>query len=162
MLKMNSEMSKIYRKVSLINVELDHGLSKIAESGFKNQGGCFFLEECFELDTNVSINDFPDKTGYECFINSVNIDGYVGERYLEQAVCFVSRVFYQWNKVQKSKKLIAMLSLDEFGLKVKFHVHRAGELWLSEDLEDYEESILVVDSSEEETVQLSVSRGSKL
>lgn len=149
---MNSGMSKAYRSLSLANVELDHSLGEMAESGFKVQDGCFFLGKCFEVDTNASINEFPDKTGYECFINSVNIDDYVDDGYLEQAVCFVRSVFSQWNKVQESRKLIAILSLDEFGLKVKFHVHRVGERWLSDELEDYDESILVVDSSEIEII----------
>lgn len=145
---MNSEMSKAYSNLLLDNVELDRSLCEITESGFKGQNGCFFLGKCLEIDTNTSINDFPDKTGYECFINSVNIDDYVEDGYLEQAVSFVRNVFSQWNDIQESKKLIAILSLDEFGLKVKFHMHRVGEQWLSDELEDYEESILVVDSSE--------------
>lgn len=152
MLTMNSEMSKAYRNLSLANVELDHRLGEIAESGFKYQDDCFFLGKCFDVDTNVSIDDFPDKTGYECFINSVNIDDYIDDGYLEQAVCFVRSVFSQWNKAQEGRKLIAILSMDEFGLKVKFHMQRVGEQWLSGELEEYEESILVVDSSESEII----------
>ncbi|WP_419208201.1 hypothetical protein ACN08N_25540 (plasmid) [Photobacterium leiognathi subsp. mandapamensis] len=148
MLTMNSEMSKSYKNLSLTNIELDHSLEEIVESGFKGLDGCLFLGKCLETDTNASISDFPDKTGYECFINSVNIDDYVDEGYLEQAVCFVRSVFSQWNEVQESKKLVAILSMDEFGVKVKFHVCRVGEEWLSDELEGYEESILVVDSSD--------------
>ncbi len=58
----------------------------------------------------------------------------------------------QWNKLRETKKLIAIMSLDELGLKVKFHLDRSGEQWLSDELEDYEESILVVDSSESEII----------
>lgn len=152
MLIMNSEMLKAYKNLSLVNIELDHSLVEIAESGFRNKDGCFFLGKCFGIDTNTSANDFPDKTGYECFINSVNIDDYVDDGYLEQAVCFVRSVFSQWNKLRESKTLIAIVSLDELGLKVKFHLDRSGEQWLSDELEDYEESILVVDSSESEII----------
>jgi hypothetical protein len=147
-LKMNSEMLKAYSYFSSDNIDLNRSLLEIAESGFMVKDGCFLLGKCMDADTNVSISNFPDKTGYECFINSVNIDDYVEENYLEQGICFVRNVFSRWNSVQGLPKLIAILSLDEFGLKVKFHAWRVGEHWLTDELEDYEESVLVVDSLE--------------
>ena len=60
----------------------------------------------------------------------------------------VRKVFCLWNKMSEKQRLIAILSLDEFGLKVKFHVQRLGEQLLSDELDGYEESIMVVDSSD--------------
>ena len=148
MFRMNSEMLGKYNQLSFLNVELNHGLSEIIASGFEEKNGCFFLKECINIVSNVSVNNFPDKTGYECFINSINIDDYVQEDYLAQGIYFVQKVFHQWDKLKNNHMLIAILSLDDFGLKVKFHVQRLGESWLADELEDYEESILMVDSSD--------------
>lgn len=146
MLTMNRQMSTVYSQISLADYKLDRTLLEIAESGLGRKEDCFFIEKCINIDTNASLDDFPDKTGYECFINSINIDDYVDCDYLLQGVMFTRKIFSLWNDLGENQKLIANFSLDEFGLKVKFHLERSGEQWLSDELEDYEESILVVDS----------------
>lgn len=148
MLKINSKMLRAYSDLSVANVELHYGLKDISDAGFTSKSGCYFLRRYLEVGTNVKLSDFPDKTGYECFINSVNVDDFVEDCYLEQGICFVRNVFAQWNDMNVDNKLIAILSMDEFGLKVKFHIHRFGEDWLTDELEDYEESLMVVDSCE--------------
>ncbi|WP_077530135.1 hypothetical protein [Vreelandella utahensis] len=150
MITMNSKMIKAYSNLSKHSIELDRGLREIAESGFSSKNGCFLIRKCAEIDTNAKINDFPDKTGYECFINSVNIDDYIESFYLEQGIRFVRSVFNHWNESNGNRKLIAILLMDELTFKVKFHVQRSGERWLADDLEDYEESLMMVDSSEPE------------
>lgn len=148
MFKMNSEMLKTYSNLSLTDIELEHDLREIAESGFTSKDGCVFLSRCLEVDTNVNVSNFADQTGYECFINSVNVDDYVDSRYLEQGICFVRNVFTCWNKTERPQKLVAILSMDEFSLKIKIHIKRSGESWLADEFEDYEESLMMVDSSE--------------
>mgnify|MGYP003576508955 CR=1 FL=1 len=147
MLSMNSSMSKVYGSVRS-EVELESGLRSIADSGFKEKCGCFVFGKFLDIETNAEVGEFQDRTGYECFINSINIDDYVDEGMLEQGIAFVKRVFLQWSRLHSGLVLAAIMIFDELGLKTKFHVLRDGERWLSDDLEGYEESILVVDSSE--------------
>lgn len=149
MINMNKKMDAEYRRLSESGIDLHGALGEIVHGGFCSEDGCFFLKKCFEVDTNVSRKDFFDKTGYECFINSINIDDYVDSNYLEYGVLFVRNVFSLWNSFEKNKKFISIVSLSDFGLKVKFHLARPDERWLDENLEGYENSILVVDSSEE-------------
>lgn len=148
MFTMNSEMCETYKKIRVDNKQLARELRAISSSGFVSKGECFFLKDCVELDTNATSQDFPDNTGYECFINSVNVDDYVENNYLEQGILFAREVFNSFRQLDVNKTLNCIMSMDEFGLKVKFHTIRAGESWLSDDLEGFEESILVVDSDE--------------
>ena len=148
MLRMNSVMLKAYDDLLPDNIELDNDLREIVEAGFVGDDGCYLLKKYLEIGTNVSFSDFPDKTGYECFINSVNIDDYVKDNYLAQGLCFVRNILSRWNEFQDDEVLMAILSLDELGSKVKFHTLREGEQWLADELDEYEEAILLVDSSE--------------
>ena len=145
---MNSRMKSYYLDLKFDGTNLNIQLHNIATSGFKRIDDCFFLNKCLGFDTNASFSDFQDKTGYECFINSVNIDDYVEGALLEQSVLFVREVCHQWNKFILNKTLVSILSLDEMGVNVKFHVRRVGEQWLSDDLEDFDECILIFESSE--------------
>jgi hypothetical protein len=98
--------------------------------------------------TNVSNEDFIDKTGYECFVNSINIDELVEKDYCAQGLLFCSEVFNKWKK-ESDEKLMSIFIADELSLKIKFHVKRKGENWLSPNFEKYEEEILIISSDED-------------
>ncbi|WP_189438699.1 hypothetical protein [Pseudovibrio japonicus] len=143
---MNSKMVDIYNRLPVEVGRIDPALQKLAFSGFKEKDGCTFLTASLTTETNASIDMFPDRTGYECFINSINIDDFVKNNFLEQGISFVQEVFSQWNKFKPPRKRIALLIATEWGVKVKIHSHRQDEWWLADDLEGYEEPILVISS----------------
>ena len=150
MLKMNSKMLDLYRKSALCEIALSGELAEIASSGFKELDGCLFVSKLIDYGSSATIYDFPDRTGYECFINSVNTDDYVDNHHLGYGVSFVRKIFNCWHDAKRKQILVAMLLVGEFGVKVKLHVQRGTEQWLADDLESYEEPILVVDSLESE------------
>lgn len=146
MLTMNKKMNIEMQNISLDGKKLPTELSKLIASGFHVRDNHTFLVSLSKIDTNVSADDFPDKTGYECFINSVYIDDYVESDYLAFAFLFLKELFNEWDKFGSNEVLRAIISFDEFGALIKFHIARKGESWISEELESYEESILVTDS----------------
>ncbi|KKO47501.1 hypothetical protein VT06_16765 [Arsukibacterium sp. MJ3] len=146
---MNSKMSETYKYAAFSSIELQKELLEFVEKGFLVEDGCYFLSKCFCVVTNATQDDFPDNTGYECFINSINVDDYVEDKFLEYGLCLVSKVFSKWRSMCFEKELRAILSMDEFGLKIKFHVFRNGESWLDSELEGYEEAVMLVSSIEE-------------
>ena len=152
MLAMNLEMRKTYCEIKVNGKHLEGRLLSIVNDGFVNKEECLFLKSCFEIETNVTINDFPDKTGFECFINSINIDDYVENDFLEQGILFAQEVFSTFKIIDSENTLNCIMSMDELGLKIKFHLLRIDEEWLSDDLEAFEEAILVVDSEEPDWV----------
>jgi hypothetical protein len=58
---------------------LTEQLDAIANDGIVVIGECYLLSREANGETNATINNFPDKTGYECFINHIHIDDYVSE-----------------------------------------------------------------------------------
>ena len=86
---------------------------------------------------------FIDSTGYECFVNSLDVDDYVHDNYLQQAIIFAKHIFKEF-RLQEVKMPLVCMSLDEFGLTIKFHLSRGNESFLKEELiMDYGEYFLI-------------------
>lgn len=147
MLIMNKKMSVELDNINRDCKTLPSELSELISQGFCIREGCTLLAALAKGSTNVSAGDFPDKTGYECFINSVHVDDYVQSNYLDYACLFAEALLNAWRKSSTSDTAIVIVSSDEFGAVVKLHVTRSGEAWVSNDLERYEEAIFVADSS---------------
>ena len=121
-------------------------LEDIIDKGFKVDSDRIFLSGLFENCDSVNADSFPDSTGYECFINRLNIDDYFDENWLLISIWY-SELLSQKLKNKYPKSLFRfIISLDEFTCAVRFHQKRDGEEWLQKDLEKYtEESLLIID-----------------
>ena len=147
MILMNNKMANEICLIDWNQKKLPSILSEIVFTGFRKENDCFCLDALTKGKTNVTYSDFPDKTGYECFINSIHIDDFIDSNYLAYACLFVEDCFDMWRRSGFQEKLQAIISSDEFGSLVKLHIVRKGEAWVSDELEQYEESILVADST---------------
>lgn len=145
-------MEKLYSNNLLLidKGEINSELFKIIKNGFIEKKDCVLIKYFLEINDHVSLKDFFDKTDYECFINSINIDDHFEQNYLEQGVLCIRIAFEEFNKSNIDGILNCSMSIDEFGSKLKFHILRDNESWLSEDLEGFEEAILLVSSEESE------------
>lgn len=152
-MKMNNEMLRQLSEVEFSRRDLPPELIDIAGAGFVECDGCRFLSVLKGLKTNASADDFPDRTGFECFINSVHIDDYVNSDYLKCACFFLTSVFRVWSAMGVTDTLQGIISTDEFGSLVKIHVLRSGESWVGDDLERYEDALLVVTSEDAEFLE---------
>lgn len=146
MFKMNRQMefklAAMERECKLFPPDL----LELILQGFYMKDGCFFLTELEKRKTNATLSNFQDKTGYECFINSLHIDDYVQDHYLEYSCLFVNEIFNSWKKSGLEKAIVAIVSIDELGAVVKIHLARNNEKWLGDDLDLYEEAIFTIDS----------------
>lgn len=147
-MKINNPMRELLKEVDL-EVSLNSSLQDIVGHGFEDKEDCYFMAALFRGSTNVTRDSFQDATGYECFINSLHIEDYGSEDPLSQAIKFVEKIFYIWNIHQKNIVLAAIISSDEFSVVTKFHVKRAGENWINEDVNNYEDPIMFISSSED-------------
>ncbi|MFJ2467207.1 hypothetical protein [Pseudomonas sp. NPDC087615] len=145
-MKLNCEMEQMLARVGC--APLDGELADIARSGFVERDGCVFLTSLEGFQKHVSLKNFLDRTGYECFVNSIHADDYVNADFLACALSYLFLVFEAWNKSGQPGILQGVISGDEFDATVKFHLLRPGETWLSDDLEGYEEAVLTVESSD--------------
>ena len=106
--------------------------------------GCIFLTEEYARSKGSKLQQFPDRMGYECFVNHIHFRVGRGRRALEEVFDYASAL---------RKALMALgevrfeviISVADGDSVVRFHKCRQGESWLSEDLERYKhEAILSV------------------
>jgi hypothetical protein len=149
MIKMNQQMKLKFLKAKLKNCTLSDELKSVVEEGFLASDGCFLLARLLQHQINVKLDDFPDRTGYECYINSIHIDDYVKVDFLGAGIGLLWGLFNWWEcNFQSDVVLNAIISSEDMGVIIKFHVLRENESWVSENLEKYEDEILVIDSRE--------------
>jgi len=143
--KANKAMESLL--ADLPHVVMEGELERIARSDFVERDGCIFIA-ALNPQSHMSLDSFPDRTGYECFVNSVHIDDYVSDDLLATAISWLSLVLDQWNKFGLPGVLQGSVSTDEFGATVKVYVLRPNEPWLGDDLEGYEQAVLTVNSGD--------------
>ncbi|UEP37918.1 hypothetical protein LL998_18295 [Burkholderia ambifaria] len=97
----------------------------------------------------IIVNRGFDCTGYECFVNSLHVDDYDSVSPFTQAIMLVKEVFTVWNTIQRTVKLVAVVSADQFNVVTKFHVQRPGQQWLSDNINGYDDPVMSIDSNED-------------
>jgi hypothetical protein len=113
---------------------------------FNNE--CYVLKKVMERNKHMQETDFIDKTGYECFINSIHIDDYINSDLLIQSILFIKKILLRWNKLNNNLTLRLILSETDFGFNIKFHVVRANEEWINPTtIVTRKEALLIIDSN---------------
>jgi hypothetical protein len=93
------------------------------------------------------LSDFPDRTGYECFVNHVHIDDYVSDAsppaLAALGVAFAERLCDALTA--HGGKFAVIVSSDDTSCSVRFHRLRDGEQRVADNLESYrDEGVLVI------------------
>lgn len=120
---------------------LPNRLSAILVAGLTERNGCVFLAGLLEGCTSASQQDFPDKTGYECFVNHIHIDDFAASDKVRVAVAFLTRVAAMLKAQYRDDGFRGLIGMDGTDVTVRFHRARANEEWLSNDLEGYEDCV---------------------
>ena len=141
----NKKMKSILNNINFNFKKLPRKLENLIDLGFTYENGCVFLSGLYIMDRNSSESEFPDKTGYECFVNSLHIDDYVDNDFLIFSLFFVDKLFSFWHTFD-NRSIRAIVSCDEFGAVVRFHLLRENEIWLNENIEASIQPILYIDS----------------
>lgn len=140
----NFNMFQLILRQIGVGKKLEPSLLEIFSDGFLVMNDCYFLKELFQQQTHANASDFVDKTGYECFINSLHIDDYVKNDFFIQAMFLTERVILEWNKLNNHLLLEVILSETDFGVNVKFHVLRQNEIWINEnELNKFSEAVMI-------------------
>ena len=127
-------------------IALPAKLNELLSAGFIDQDGCVFFARLAKRASGASRSDFPDLTGYECFVNHVHIDDYVEDgdatTLAALGVAFARRLCELLSA--RSGEFNIIVGSDLVSCSVRFHRVRAGEAWLSEDLESYQDEAIAV------------------
>jgi hypothetical protein len=139
-MKTNKNMRRFLRELQINPSVLSPELANVLSAGFVEEKDCVLLasqaRSC-ALDRAAT----QDETGYECFINHVHVES------LGEALEFARRLK---NALAASfaGNFVVIVSCDDRTATVRFHRLRAGQTWLSDNLEEYrEEGIAVIDSN---------------
>ena len=122
------------------------GLAGLVQGDVVEEDGCWFLRPLRESAGTVSPESFPDRTGFECFVNHVHIGDFVEDEDVNERF----RQGLRWaeslrKKLEGHGRFNIIVSCDEVDCSVRFHRVRPTELWLVDDLETYlEASVLVI------------------
>ena len=143
MIKMNKKMINLINKTNHAGSQLPKELEDLIDQGFVEEDGCFFIFSQFEKMTNASKSNFQDKTGHECFINSIHIDDFVKKDYIINSLLFVNSIFC---KLPADKnKIKAIVVADDAGALVKIHSIREGEFWIDDNLDEYADAVFTAE-----------------
>jgi hypothetical protein len=151
-MKMNKNMSDLLRRTNVsMTLAENMALETLKSPTFTVADGSVLLKHEYERAAHVKTEDFPDRTGYECFVNHVHLP-FNGTR--ESLLsCLGYAVALQRGLVRSAteRRFQVIVSVAEDDCTVRFHEVRPGENWLSEDLEGFaEEAIVVLCASPEE------------
>jgi len=125
---------------------LASGLAQLIREQLVEEDGCWFLATLKAGAKAAELSSFPDRTGFECFVNHIHTGDFlqtsdVIER-LRQALIWAVTLR---RKLEGHGKFNIIVACDDADCSVRFHRVRPGESWLVDDLESYTaESVLVI------------------
>lgn len=145
-MKMNTKMCEMLKAADISIPFPESGSSENSASyEFTIVDGSLLLKDEHEKAKHVEVKDFPDKTGFEAFVNHVHLL-YDGTR-VSLLSCLRSATVLQKGlfKFGEGRMFLVILSISDGGGTLRFHQRRPNENWLAGDLEGYsEEAILVL------------------
>jgi hypothetical protein len=134
---MNQRMAGLLAKA---NVELSderqfHDLE--VEDDLIEANGAVLLKNEYMQSKHIAVEDYQDKTGYECFINHVHIPCKNGKRALLSALGYIFGLRKSLEKQFPDRVFVIIASFSDGECTVRFHQFRNNEQWLTGDLEGY-------------------------
>lgn len=152
-MKLNSKMKEFINSYDLnleVPTQLHPALAAIVEPGFVRVNGTIVLKALTQGAKAVSLADFPDETGYESFVNHIHIEDYVPHEnrsvllLMANSISLASSLRRLLRQSFPSEEFEIIVSFQENHYTVRFHKKRAGQEWLRDDLDDYQEEALMV------------------
>ena len=133
--------------------KLSEKLSQLIAQGFTDIGEAIVYTSMRNIAENVKLENFPDLTGFECFVNHIRVedqlDGVVPDpsALLKQGIAFALATESQLWSTFPGKPFNVIVAATAHGCGARFHLARPGEEWLASNLDGYgEEAILVLET----------------
>jgi hypothetical protein len=144
--KLNSRMSSLLKR-SGISLPLDETLAAkpLTVPVFEYVHDSVLLKQEFHGSRHVKASDFPDRTGYESFINHVHLRFDQTRESLVSCLRYAQALQTGLARLQPRRHFQIIVAVGEDDCAVRFHEVRSGESWVAENLEGYSEAVLVLD-----------------
>jgi hypothetical protein len=112
-------------------------------------GGSVLLRDEYRRNfRRVKVQQYQDRTGYECFLNHVHLPSRVDRRSFLTSFGYIYALHNALARfcMERHFRIIASFSSGE--CTVRFYQFRQNETWLGDDLEGYKNAILEIDTSD--------------
>jgi len=103
--------------------------------------GCVILLEEYERSKHVNLRQFPDRTGYECFVNHVHFS--CGSKVDFEKVLERAAIIRVALRELRDGRFQIVVSVARDDATLRFHKYREGEKWLTDNLDEYEEEAIL-------------------
>lgn len=138
-MQMNGSMRQLLDAMTL---SLPRALDEAPEASLPKLvmvNGCVFLADEYERSASGSLEQFPDRTGYECFVNHIHAP-YDGTRdALLQLIVRIAAIRRSLTEHAPDRRFLIIVSIADRQSTIRFHECRQGQAWLADNLEGYTE-----------------------
>ena len=140
------------RGADLAEIYVPSPFQLLVAGGFKDVQGCVFFRELFHYDALTALAMHHDMTGYECAVNAIHLEDYLEKGMAREApaLAVTADRCADWLIEQlrrySSEPFRVIASVQGRNCTMRFHKIRDGESWLADDLDKYEEAIVVYDT----------------
>lgn len=154
---MNEAMKKLFDEYQLskrVNeIRLEPRLVSLLSSGFIELNGCYFLQALLPagFDIEEAERSAFDRTEIECDINHIHVGDYLDrpegniKSLIEQGVRYAFSLRDLLPESADFKVILACTFEPNTDCNIRFHKQRLGEEWLADNLEKYNEALLLLD-----------------
>jgi hypothetical protein len=127
---MNSHMSALLQKAA---IQWPIVAEPIQQESLKLEvvHGCTVIKGEFDRNKHVKIAEFPDKTGFECFINHVHLPFAGTRESLISCLQYATALHKALAPFAQDRQFRIIVAISDDGCSVRFHEIRPGENWLS-------------------------------
>ena len=145
-MKMNEKMSGLLKDAGF-PIPFDASISSDSpkELTFVTVGDSVLLKDEYNGAQHTKPTDFPDRTGYECFVNHIHLQFDGSRESLLSCLKYAVALQRQLARLPIHRRFQVIVALSEQGCTVRFHEVRPSENWVAEDLEGYShEAVLLL------------------
>ena len=147
-MRMNSKMAEL-----LDNLEIDlsnplNVMTTCSPPELVSAEESIFLQDEYAGAKHLSLSDFQDRTGHECFVNHVHFAVSDDKATKMRIIGYSLTLQKLLQPLSTGRKFSIIVSVADQTGTVRFHQFRPSEPWLAEDLEGYEEAVLEISTIE--------------
>jgi len=125
------------------------GLRQLLDEGFIKAEGCVFLKQLYGPSVMNTRLNHQDLTGYECFVNHIHIEDFIDVNdlkkinVLQYGIFFSQRLKDKLATIYPEEKFRIILACDIDDCNVRFHKVRPNEEWIDDNIERYNEAVMI-------------------
>ena len=157
-MKANQRMDVLYDEVHAENFDdpkaLPQKLLTMLNEGFVEEDQCMFLS-LLKKNAPVKRPDFPDCTGYECFVNHIHVEDYLENgglpplEVLGRGLALAYELKARLARMHGDKHFRIIVAFNGLNCSVRFHTVRPDEEWVDKDLLGYAEGAVAILETQE-------------